>query len=93
MYPNEENIIVVAKAKRIDIIKGIEVCLISRMNFDYKENGGKKAFLLNPKHQYRVSQSGEHDCVAITKRMKIIMSIQVCLILQMNFDYKENGRK
>ena len=28
-----------------------------------------------------------------TKRMEIIMSIQVCLISQINFDYKENGRK
>ena len=28
--------------------------------------------------------------VHITKRMKIIMSIQVCLISQMNIHYKEN---
>ena len=32
------------------------------MNFAYKENDGKKAFLENPKHQYHVSQCGEHDC-------------------------------
>ena len=32
------------------------------MNFDYKENGRKKAFLPNPKNQYRVSQCGEYDC-------------------------------
>ena len=24
----------------------------------------RKAFLANPKHQYRVSQCGEHDCSA-----------------------------
>ena len=52
-----------------------------------------KAFLANPKHQNRVSQNGEHDLVPITKRMEIIMSIQVCLISRMNFHYKENGGK
>ena len=38
------------------------------MNFDYKENGRKKAFLANPKHQYHVSQCGEHDCHANNKK-------------------------
>ena len=28
----------------------------------------KKAFLANPKHQYRVSQHGEHDCSANNKK-------------------------
>ena len=32
-----------------------------QMMFDYKENGGKKDFLANPMHQYRVSQCREHD--------------------------------
>ena len=32
------------------------------MKINYKENGGKKAFLANPKHQYHVSQCGECDC-------------------------------
>ena len=31
--------------------------------------------------------------MAITKRMEIIMSIQVGLISGMNFDYKKNGGK
>ena len=35
--------------KRMEIIMGIQVSLISRMNFDYKENDGKKAFPTNPK--------------------------------------------
>ena len=39
-------------------------CLISWMTASYKENGGKIAILANPKHQYRVSQYGEHDCSA-----------------------------
>ena len=38
------------------------------MNFDYMENGRKKAFLANPNHQYRVSQCGEHDCRANTQK-------------------------
>ena len=38
------------------------------MNIDYKENAGKKAFPVNPKYQYCVSQYGEHDCSASNKR-------------------------
>ena len=38
------------------------------MNFDYKENGRKKAFLANPKLQYHVSQCEEHDCHANNKK-------------------------
>ena len=48
----------------MEIIASIQVQLISWMNFDYKENGGKKAFLSNPKQQYHVSQWGERDCSA-----------------------------
>ena len=40
------------------------------MNFGYKENGGKEAFLVNPKHQYRVSQCGEHDYHAKNKTIR-----------------------
>ena len=71
----------------------IHVCLISQMNFDYKENEGKKAFLANSKHQYRASQRGEHDCGAHNKKMEITVGIKVYLISRMNFDYKENGAK
>ena len=42
----------------------IQVCLISWMTINYKENGGKKSFLVDPRHQYCVSQCGEHDCSA-----------------------------
>ena len=52
----------------MEIILSIQVCLISRINFDYKENGRKKAFLANMKHQYHVSQYGEHDCHANNKK-------------------------
>ena len=56
VYPNAESMIVVLITKRMEIIMSIEVCLISRVNITYKENGGKKTFLANPKHQYHVSQ-------------------------------------
>ena len=50
VYPRVENMIVMPITKRMEINMGIHVCLISRMNFDNKKNGGKKAFLANPKH-------------------------------------------
>ena len=70
MYPNVENMIVLPITKRMEIIMYIHVCLISRINFDYTKNIGKKAFLANPKHQYRVSQCREHDCGAHNKKNK-----------------------
>ena len=54
--------------KRIEIVIGIPVYVISRMNFDYDENGGRKAVLVNPMHQYRVSRYGKHDCSAKNKK-------------------------
>ena len=77
----------------MEIIMSIQVYLISWMNTNYKENSGKKAFVANPRHQYPVSQCGERDCNAHNKKMEIIMSIQVCLILWVNANYKENGGK
>ena len=68
MYPNVENLIVVLIRKRMEIIMSIRVCLISRKNFDYKENGKKKAFLANPNYQYHMSQCGEQDCRANNKK-------------------------
>ena len=50
VYPNMENLIVMPITKRMEIVMSIQVCLISRMNFDYEETGGKKALLGNPKH-------------------------------------------
>ena len=56
MHLNVENMIVVPIPKRMEIIMSIQVSLILRMNLNYKENGGRKAFLTKPKHQYGVSQ-------------------------------------
>ena len=44
MYPNEVNKIVVSLTKRMEIITSIQVRINSWMNYDYKENGGKKSF-------------------------------------------------
>ena len=38
------------------------------MNFDYKENDGKKTFLANTKHENSVSQWEEHNCSAHNKK-------------------------
>ena len=62
MYPKVQNVIGMPLTKRMKIMLSIQVYLISQMNFDYKENDRKKAFLPNLKQQYRVSQCGEHDC-------------------------------
>ena len=71
----------------------IHVFLVPRINFDYEEMVERKASLANPKHQFSASQCGEHDCSPNKKRMGIIISIQVCLISLMNFDYQKNGGK
>ena len=68
VYTNVENMIVVLITKRMEIIMNIQLCLISQMNFDYKENAGKKALLANLKHQYLVSQCGEHYWHAMNKK-------------------------
>ena len=62
--------IVVPITKRIEIIMSIQVCFISRMNFDSKENRGRKSFLANLKHQYRAPQWGEQDYNAHNKKNK-----------------------
>ena len=88
-----ENMIATPITKRTETVTGIQVCLISWMSFDYKENRGKKAFLAILKHQYRHPNVENMIVVPITKRIEIIMRIQFCLISQINFDYTENGGK
>ena len=68
MHPNVENKIVMPITKAMEIIISIQVCLLSQMNLDFKDNGGKKAFPANPKRQYRVSYYGERDCNASNKK-------------------------
>ena len=52
----------------MEIITSIKVYLIPQVNFNYKVSGGKKTFLANLKHQYCVSQWGEHDYGANNKK-------------------------
>ena len=59
--------IVVLITKRMKIIKGIQVCLISWVNFDYTENGRKKAFVANPKINIRYPKVMNMIVVPITK--------------------------
>ena len=68
MYPNVKNMIIVPITKIMEIIISIQVCSISQINFSYKENGERKAFLAKPKHQYHVSQCGKLDCSANNKK-------------------------
>ena len=58
----------VPKTKRITIITSIQDCLISWINVNYREYGERKAFPTNLMLQYRVSQSGDHDCNAHDKK-------------------------
>ena len=61
MYPNVENMIIVPIRKRTEISTGIQVC---HFTDKLRKMVEKKAFLEIPRHQYRVSQKGEHDCSA-----------------------------
>ena len=55
MCPIMENMIAMPITNRMETVVGIQVCLISWMIFDYKENGRKKAFFLKSKGQYCVT--------------------------------------
>ena len=68
MYPNVENMFIVPIAKRIEINTSTQVYLISRINFDYKENGKKKSFSCKSKASNHVSEWREHDCGAHNKK-------------------------
>ena len=64
MYPNVENMIIVPNHNRNGDYYENQVYLIPPINFNNKENGGKKDFLAKTKHQYHVSQWDEDDCNA-----------------------------
>ena len=91
MHPNMENTIVVPIKKLMEIIMCIHIFLISQMNFDYMEHGGKKAFHANPKHQYRASQCGDSDCHANNKKNGDYYEDQSLSHFTVNFNYMKNG--
>ena len=86
-----ENMIVMPITKRMEIIISFQVCFNSRMNFDYKRNGGKKLFLQIKSINIMHPNMENMIVLPMTKRMEIMMSIKVCPISLVNFDYKENG--
>ena len=95
MYPDVENMIVVPIMKTLEIIMSIQVCLTSWMNINYKENSGKKRLFLQIQ-SINIMYPNMVNMIVVPnnkKKVEIITSIQVCLISQMNFDYKENGGK
>ena len=80
MYPNVENMIAVPIPKTMDIITSIQVCHISWITINYKENGERKAFLQIQSINIVYPNLGNMIVVPITTRMEDIVSIQVCLI-------------
>ena len=67
MYSKAKNMITMPITKGMEIVKGIQVYLISWVNFDYTENGRKKAFLANPKINIRYPKVINMIVVPITK--------------------------
>ena len=63
--------------KRMEIIMSFHVCLIWRMNFDSKDNGGKKKLFLQ-KQSINIVYPNEMSIIGvpITKWIEIIMSVQ-----------------
>ena len=72
IYPNEENELVSPVIKKIEIIMWIRVYPIWNMNFNSK-SGRKKSFLMKPKHQYHLFQSGECVCGAQSQKEKRLL--------------------
>ena len=91
VYPNKENMIAVSITKIMEIIISIQICLISRINFDYMENGGKKSFSF--KSIASISCIPIWTVVPITNRIETVISIQIYPISWMNINYKKNGEK
>ena len=58
----------------------IEVCLISWMNFDHKENIERKLFLQFQSINIVYPNVENVIALPVTKRMEIIMGIKVCPI-------------
>ena len=72
---------------------GIQVCLISWMNFDSKENGGKKAFLANASVK-TVYPNEKTVLIVPNHQMNGDYCEYPCLSpLIMNIDSKENSWK
>ena len=94
VYPNKVNMIVVPITKSTEIVMKIQVWLISRLNFDYKENGKNKSFTYKSKASIScIPIWGAWSQCPITRKIEIFIRIQVWLMSRMNFDYRKNGGK
>ena len=83
---NMGNMIVVPITKRVETIMSIQACLFSWINFDLKENAGKKTFSHKLKHQHHVSQWGKHDCSTHNKKNRDYYEYPSLSQFRMNFD-------
>ena len=83
-----------ATKKRMDAITSIQVCFISWVNINYKENEGKKSFSCKTKASIsfipirRMCLQGK-----IMKILEIMTRIHVCLFWQTNSISKESSGK
>ena len=68
VYPNVENMIVVPLIKKWRLLQVSKFVSFHRYALVIRKMLERKAFLANPKHQYRVSQQGKHDCYAHNKK-------------------------
>ena len=70
---DKKNMIVVPTTERMETIMSIEVCLIPRININYKENGGKENFSCKSKALISCipTRRAWLKC-PITRRMKIL---------------------
>ena len=93
MYPNVENMVVVPITKRMEIIMGIQVYLFSRMNFDFKENGGKKSFSCKSKASMSCIRIWRTLFSANNKKNRDYYEYPSLYLSRINFDYKENRGK
>ena len=91
MYPNLENMIVMLITKVMEIAMSIHVCLISWMNFIMWKIVERKLFLQIQSINIVYLNAKNMIVIHITKRIEIVMSICVCLILRINIGYMEKG--
>ena len=91
MCPNMESMIVVPIIKKIVIIMSIHVYPFWQMNFDYKENGGKRGFSFKTKASILFIWI-RRICLwcQMMNVMEIITSIRICLFWHIKFDVMEN---
>ena len=94
MYPNGENMIVVPNHnKNEDYDENPSLAPLKDEHLLYKKSCKEKLFLQIQSINIVYHKEKTMIFVPITKGVKIIMSIQVCLILRINYNNKENGEK